>query len=282
MNGNSAEIEQPKDETLISIGQEFPLFGPESVVPVRTIKEGKISKFTLNINNRLHIPLDVGFYRQPTNAGYCIGFTPFEPELGYRTSPEDYDPKTRRAKVKRTFKQIQHVNYSDPPFNLLLLAVDSSPKDLNEMGINEVSLPAEAIRYIRKKQNLVKKLVTSMQDIAGLKKGDTYSREHFYLTTYRFPQETLDIVKRLTLLLSFPTGESFAAQSEETDKDGVLDGGIGFITFYPSDQGPFPKIDRDDDMYPYKGGFIFLPTDPKELSQIGAKFVLAEGQPHVA
>lgn len=271
---NIPEREQPKAERIVSIGQEFPLFGPESVISTHPTIEHKISLFTLNIKNNLRIPLDVGLYQQGT-TGQFIGFTPFEPELGYVTSPEDFNPETRRAKLERALNKMKLVNYSRQPFNLLILNVGKGARELNRIGINKKVYLSTGHASEKQEKNLVKKIVVTMQNVARLKKGDIDGRKHFY-ASYRFSQETLDIIKRLRLLLSFSTG-SFAAQPNEID---LNHGVLTFLHFYPSDQGRFPKLPKTDDMYQgiHKGHFIFVPKTLGELSQIRARFVMVEEQ----
>lgn len=272
---HTVERESIKPERNIFIGQEFPLFGPESIIPTHLgINEisNKISLFDLNINDNLRFPLDVTLHRQG-GPDPTIAFTPFEPELGYVTSPEDYNPETRKSKLERILNKTKLINYSQPPFNMFFLEVGNNDlEDLNRIGINKkVYLPEHGSE--NQKQNLVKKFIVMMRNVAILKKFHGL----IYSPYYQFPPETLDIIKKLRLLLSFPTG-SFAAKPNEINL--YLNGALTFSHFYPSDRGPFPKIPETSNIYQgmFDGHFIFVPTNLKGLSQIRAKFVLVDGQ----
>jgi len=271
------EREGRRPEGNVFIGQEFPLFGPESTIPTHLDNiYNNISMFDLNINKNLCIPLDVILRRQEgSSTGHDIGFTPFDPELGYKISPEDYNPETRKAKLEQVLNKIKLINYSELPFNLLSLEVGNyDVEDLNRIGINKKVYWLEEHRSEDPKANLVKRFIAMIRNVTILKK--TYGLING--PHYRFPPETLDAVKRLRLLLAFPTG-SFAARPNEINL--YDNGALTFSHFYPSDQGPFPKIPKTDTLYQgiHDGLQIFILKDPKELKQIRAKFVLVEDQP---
>lgn len=102
------------------------------------------------------------------------------------------------------------------------------------------------------------------------------------LSLRRFPQcefypEVLSLLKAMRLLLFFPGG-SFEAKPDE---DSLEDGQLSFEDFLPQDSPPLP-IATDDDKWKRflnKGFWLFVPSDPKKLSEIRARFVLADQEP---
>lgn len=95
------------------------------------------------------------------------------------------------------------------------------------------------------------------------------------LHLYKFPKEMLDSLRRLRVLVFFPT-QHFEARPEEIQLGW---GGISFDDFYPIDLGPLPTAKPEAFLGRLKlreGLKLFVPSDFEKLKQIRVKFVLID------
>lgn len=236
---NIPEREQPKPERIVSLGEDFSLFDPEYTILSRSQNEVTIFKSPIKLNLENNLQTPLNIHALTSPTYKGESITPFDPELGYQIDSEDLKLETRVQKMKRLHDVLNRK--IDFSKAPLYLAIYKYDFDSTyRLNLNEES------------------------------KRDSVVAENL------FSQEMFDLLKRLRALVSFPEGKgAFEAKSSLKELE---HGSIMFDNFYPIDSGPLPTPAEDAGII--REGFnLFLPSDPGKLSQIKARFVLAEEQP---
>lgn len=242
---NITEREQPKPERIVKLGEEFQLFNP---IQVSKTISGFGSSIVLNIDNKLEIPLSIGaedLTKLPGLEGLREEFLfPFGPdEEGYRIDPADFDVDTRREKRKRLGKNFLQ-EAIDVNKNSFKLDIGVSDDELKKLGLN----------------------------IARATEGGEFE----------LSEEELDLLKRLRILIMTPKGGIFDARPDPiglADPADPKNINIFFVDYYPVDFGPLATSTEDFSALAAEGFNLGLPSDIEKLSQIRAKFALAEERP---
>lgn len=230
----SGAVELPQKE-IVRLNKDFVLFDPERTEPKSTTHgvTNFHSYFYLDgVSDLPQLPFRVSA-EAIENVPQINAFTPFNPEIGYQLSQEDFDLGTRIDKVEKITKESNpKIDFAKAPLGLFVLA------DLPEFdqGLFRIHAPDRDL--------------------------------------FEFKPEVHGIIKRLKLLLSFPTGtfESTRLSGTRSSKR------ITFEFFQPVDAPDLPTA-----IYlppaPYytlvaPGLDIFMPSDQEKLGQIRARFIL--------
>jgi len=131
---NIIEQEQPKQERLITLGEEFSLFDPkytnEDFNPNLNVDQFR-SQIKLNVEE-VNIPITN--YAVPSRSPKGQSITPFNPELGYQIDSEDLTLESRIAKMRRLDKELrQNIDFAKAPLNIDILSPNYA---LHELGLN--------------------------------------------------------------------------------------------------------------------------------------------------
>ena len=120
--------EQPKQERIISLGEEFHLFDPQYKIQrqhsERFETDGFVSTIILNVKD-VKIPIDINAL---ASIEAPFSATPFDPEIGYQITPEDFTPD-RDKKIEGMYHQLEKAP--------LELYITSDPMRLNQEGLNK-------------------------------------------------------------------------------------------------------------------------------------------------
>lgn len=204
------------------VGEPFPLFDPSGTIRVNEYlgKKGFFQPFKLS-TNELNTPIPLLVNASVNNIYHKgVAMTPFQPELGYQISQEDFTVAGRWRKTGLLGRE--NIDFNQNPLSL---------------GVSD------------------------------------YGEETLYIhQRHDYPNEVLQVVKRLRLQLDFPRG----AYEAKAWLSALLSGIITFEHFYPLDLGPMPV-----DNTLYEGLWIMLPSDLAKLQQIIAKFVLTDSENHI-
>ena len=217
---NIPEREQPKQERVISLGQDFYPFDPEYTNQWISPMEVKVydSSISLNLTDTLRIPLIIEANSSKTPKGNCI--TPFDPDIGYRIDSEDLELDSRLRKTERLKDELDKIiDFSKAPVYLGIQADDTT---LNELGLNEEA----EVRYKFSEDMLT--LLTRLRVLVFFPTG-------LYMAS---PWKTTLGFGELDFNYFYPADTG--PLPIESDDDLGLD--EGFSLFLPSDPGKLAQI----------------------------------------
>ena len=216
------EREQPKQE-IVKLGQRFQLFESENLIPsfYRNEPRGFSYPVSLELSSGNN-PISFDIHLDNISPVLPVWITPFNPDMGYQITNEDFDPKSRYTKLARVDRQ--------------------TPKLKDGFYLFFVS------------------------------KGELLKEEN-----------PLEELQRLRVHLFFPSGYYESQPAGNVSEKKYLE----FSHFYPADTGPLPQLPEEElilgRIRPFKGHLIILPkdfpNDINKLSQVQARFVLADEQP---
>lgn len=176
--------EENSPET-IQINQEFQLFPIENT----TLSERKPKypgrEILLEIDDMPRLPIRVGVIPSRSKKQACI--TPFDPELGYRITKEDFTLKERRTKYQQNSSELEQYQYIDEkvaPLGLMIMASEYKLEEAGiaiKIGVGNHKIPDD-IRKILEKLRL--QLFTPMGSFAAEPNNATLSLGGLWFNMY--------------------------------------------------------------------------------------------------
>ena len=221
---NIPEREQPKQERIVSLGEEFKPFQLDRTEIIKR-KIGYDFNSLLKLNIKDGLQFDFRFLSMSDRGLKAMGITPFDPELGYQIDSDDLTLDTRIKKFRNLMDTGDYIDFS-------------------------------------KASNVIV--------VMHLLSRDDIPISH----------SMLDLLKKLRLYVFFPTSRYESKYWDNYLEPSTDAKGPWLSHFYPLDTGPLPT----DIIQPYmnSGLKLYVPADLEKLSQIRARFVLAEEQPEEA
>ena len=239
----------PGSPEIVSIGDEFQLFHPTSPYINIYIDEWGNTDFTeVKILELPQMPDMVFLTRVAPFRQDSIGiFTPFNPEIGYSISSEDFDFHERLKKYESTTPLFASEAFDLAPNTLYICSAD-------QWNITKVKDP-------RMRDFLAEK-VDDFQDWLSADSNQEFMRS-------------------LQLTLTFPSCKLASEVNESVLADSTRDDdpSIYFDMFYPLDTGPIPlEMEEDEEvMVPsnfnlYEGLFVNVPNNLGDITQVSGRF----------
>lgn len=252
---------EPQGTKLVVIGQQFVLFSPnntreEDQKLLDELAPGAWSReyySSLVVDSGLVAPFKMFPKAYRTASPFSTDFmAPFNPELGYTITGEDFSVRTRLEKILRMRKEGMVRRIYNKKVSAALCASSRDP---------------ESLRHATFDSDYEKKEFEKLGFLSG---AEIWKHG---LPNYPFKPEIVEQLKKIRLQLFFPNSQYEARLEEYLLNEGRL----FFELFYPLDTGPLPVVNSDEEALQLKEGFpLHLPSDIVRLQQISAKFVLGE------
>ena len=227
--------QEQPEKKVVKLEQEFLLFDPNRTGIGKHKGEPRIFITSILLDTDLLPEIPIDIKASNFPEFRYRVITPFTPEEGYRITNEDLDPKSRVEKWKRV--------------------VQSKLMDFVDM--EKAPLVLYIIAYTR---NLI--------ELELIYKRPDPLKPHLPPSIIVFKPEAKALLQRLRLQLFFPNS-AFEAKAHLSDE-------ISFEQFYPLDTGPLPEAPYMElNQHTPEGYHLQLPSNPEKLSQIRARFILA-------
>ena len=244
---STPEQEQPKKERVIKLGEEFQLFDPKYGIKKilgTTIADTPYYYYKnsvhLNISEDIKLPFSLTAMQLKRGMRRWFSVTPFTPEAGYNIDQDDLRLETRIKKMNDPTNKLEKIINTENA--ALSLNVHIEGALLHKLGFNQLHKDAwPPMPY------------------------------------YQFYPETIDLFRKLRLIVSFPASR-FEGKPEEPS---LNVGSLFFFNFYPLDSGPLPTTPAlEESGRMYEGFLLCTPDDPEKLAQIRGRFVFAPEEPN--